>query len=419
MRDHVDGGPYQVRCSHFVQIGAEFQEADIRSALPAGYDPASGMTGGYCVYRAETGWAITPYSAGFFWIDVDGLDSPAGAKGRCFVAAWYSEKAGAAFCGPGSHFVAGTPYSFVAGDETVATAGGADGPAFRIAARANGNCVSRSGVHNYVEMRQGQRVGRTVAYSHDATPVEPVRVEILKQPPPPLRLLQPKRLLWGYQSFNMVLTLGVTNTIEDDEGTAARDAASQVSLLSRVGRAAILLGPTGELIFMNEIAEEYLGDGLKLTNGRLLPAHRADEPALRELISAASQADADRLGLRPVGLRRPSGKNPLLIQAIPFPRGGAMLSAAPVHAVALLVTDPDRDTERNPTAALAVLGLTQAEARIAAAVGGGLAPRDVALRLGYTEATVRSALNLVYGKLGIHRQSELARIVSRLETLGI
>lgn len=419
-RDQVSGGPYQVRCSHFVQVGVEFDETDVRSALPAGYTPASGMTGGFCVYRAENGWAITPYSAGFAWIDVDGLDSPAGARARCFIASWYSEKAGAAFSLPGSRLRIGVPYPLTSDGITTASAGGPEGMAFRISVRPNGAPPeARSGVHNYVDMAHDRRVARTVAFSHDGTSVDPVAVEILRDPPPPLRLLRPKRLAWGVQSLDMVLTLGMTTLIDAENAAHAKDAVTQVGLISRLGRAAILVGRMSELIFINSIAEGFIGDGLRLIAGRLLPAYREDEAGLRRLVLSASRPETDRLALSPVALRRPSGKNPLLIQAIPFPSGGAALGEATVDAVALLVTDPDRSVDRDPVEALIVLGLTRAEARIAAAVGAGLPPREVARRIGNTEATVRSTLNQVYGKLGIHRQSELARIVHRLETLGL
>jgi DNA-binding CsgD family transcriptional regulator len=64
--------------------------------------------------------------------------------------------------------------------------------------------------------------------------------------------------------------------------------------------------------------------------------------------------------------------------------------------------------------ALELLGLTPAEARIAALVGGGESPREAADALGVTYNTVRSSLKLVFDKLGVGRQSELARVVARL-----
>ena len=63
-------------------------------------------------------------------------------------------------------------------------------------------------------------------------------------------------------------------------------------------------------------------------------------------------------------------------------------------------------------------GLTAAEARVAACVGGGLAPKEAAAKLGTSWNTVRFQLRQVYAKTRTSGQSELARLVQRQE-LGI
>uniref|UniRef100_UPI0035AD8611 helix-turn-helix transcriptional regulator n=1 Tax=Devosia sp. TaxID=1871048 RepID=UPI0035AD8611 len=72
----------------------------------------------------------------------------------------------------------------------------------------------------------------------------------------------------------------------------------------------------------------------------------------------------------------------------------------------------------DPSATLELLGLTPAEARLASEVGNGLSPKQAATRLGITTNTARSTLQVIYEKLGIGKQSELARIVTRLEVFG-
>lgn len=47
-----------------------------------------------------------------------------------------------------------------------------------------------------------------------------------------------------------------------------------------------------------------------------------------------------------------------------------------------------------------------------------MSARQAADVLAITENTVRSTLKLVYGKLGIGKQSELARILARLDGFG-
>jgi DNA-binding CsgD family transcriptional regulator len=107
----------------------------------------------------------------------------------------------------------------------------------------------------------------------------------------------------------------------------------------------------------------------------------------------------------------------LIVQAIPLcggPKGGidAMLLAAPTALV--VVVDPDAEESRSPAEALRLLGLTPAEARVAALIGGGHSRSEAAETLGISEWTAREALKRVYSKLDIARQSELVRLVHRL-----
>ena len=66
---------------------------------------------------------------------------------------------------------------------------------------------------------------------------------------------------------------------------------------------------------------------------------------------------------------------------------------------------------------LQLFGLTGAEARLAALVGVGHAPRGAAAELRISEHTARSTMKTVYDKLGINKQSELGHLVARLQYL--
>jgi DNA-binding CsgD family transcriptional regulator len=50
-------------------------------------------------------------------------------------------------------------------------------------------------------------------------------------------------------------------------------------------------------------------------------------------------------------------------------------------------------------------------------IGGGASPREAAAKLDISENTARTTIKLVFDKLRIGKQSELARIVSRLEMI--
>lgn len=79
----------------------------------------------------------------------------------------------------------------------------------------------------------------------------------------------------------------------------------------------------------------------------------------------------------------------------------------------LMVLNPSHSAYPRLTTALQALGLTPAQAKVALAVGGGQSPREAAEALGLSEATVRTTVKHLYAKLGIDRQSQLARLVAR------
>jgi DNA-binding CsgD family transcriptional regulator len=114
---------------------------------------------------------------------------------------------------------------------------------------------------------------------------------------------------------------------------------------------------------------------------------------------------------------------PLLLQAIPFRRsngdgdGIERLLFGPASVLVILV-DPEQEHEQSPIVALRLIGLTLAEARIAALIGSGHSRKEAAEHLGISEWTAREALKRVFAKLGISRQGELVKLVYRLSVLA-
>jgi len=70
---------------------------------------------------------------------------------------------------------------------------------------------------------------------------------------------------------------------------------------------------------------------------------------------------------------------------------------------------------RDPIDLLRSMGLTPAEARLAALIGKGLTARSAAQELRISEHTARSTLKQVYGKLGIRKQAELGHFIARVQ----
>src|SRR5690242_18174068 len=84
--DQIQPPPYQIAGVNGVSIGVVWDEGAIRKALPPGVEPVKGMTGGINIYSAERGYVIGPYSAAYFYVDVEGFDSPEGIRGRWMLA---------------------------------------------------------------------------------------------------------------------------------------------------------------------------------------------------------------------------------------------------------------------------------------------------------------------------------------------
>jgi hypothetical protein len=81
--------PYLIAGSNHVFVGVVWDEASIRQALPPGITPVKEMTGAINIYQTGGSYAFGPYQSAYFWVDIEGFDSPDGAKGRWMLAGVY------------------------------------------------------------------------------------------------------------------------------------------------------------------------------------------------------------------------------------------------------------------------------------------------------------------------------------------
>jgi hypothetical protein len=94
--DEVLPPPYEVTGANGVGLAVVWDEAAVRKVLPHGIEPVKGMTGGINIYSVEHGYGIGPYSAAYFYVDIEGFDSPQGIKGRWMLAGVYGPDANTA-----------------------------------------------------------------------------------------------------------------------------------------------------------------------------------------------------------------------------------------------------------------------------------------------------------------------------------
>lgn len=173
----------------------------------------------------------------------------------------------------------------------------------------------------------------------------------------------------------------------------------------------------GHVVAMNAGAQDLVGDGMTISQRRLNLASNLDHDRLEVLLSKAFAGEL--VDLACMVLPRPSGMRPLLLQIASLTHEGIVDDLASDPAlVLLLVFDLDRREATSCSAGLRALGLTPAEAAVAALVGAGLSPADASGRLGIKVLTVRTHLKAIFNKLGLQRQGDLVRIVSNLGMLS-
>lgn len=177
--------------------------------------------------------------------------------------------------------------------------------------------------------------------------------------------------------------------------------------------AAVLIGRRGRAIRMNRRAEAAVGRDFSLRQGRVAvddgPGNRLLEGHIAQcLLAGGSPWEYDPV---PVVVPRRT-RRPLLIRVTPI-EGAARDVLQDAKAIASIV-DPEQE-RNNPVGLLRrAYGLTEAEARVAVAIGRGSDLFEIAGRHGVSIETIRAQLKLAFAKTHTRRQGELAALVARL-----
>ncbi len=184
--------------------------------------------------------------------------------------------------------------------------------------------------------------------------------------------------------------------------------AALLEILDRQAQAVVIVSNDGHPLHANRHASQLLGT---LSQGHRDPLRPASAEEADRFRAALRLCSAGKLDTQAVyfSLPRQDRAWPIIAELAP----AAPSLAGPGTALVML-SDPMKSAAVEDPSVLQLLGLTAAEARIAAVVGSGLPPRETAMQLGLQESTVRSALKLIFAKLGIGRQAELVQIVARM-----
>ena len=414
-RTGVPSPPYHLRDINAVFSMCAFTRSSVAALLPEGLDPSDSGTGVFGFYQVERGWGIAPYTAFYCGLEVKGFDSPDGSPGVFIRNGYFSGLAAEAFHSLYNSYAVpgGSRLTWVDG---VATAEGfrdPDRPEYRMVARA---VPVETGLFTAINRNlglnsAGQLTSCLIALSASYQPIEVTSLTALSDAADSLSSLEIKTVLWSVRMFDMAITFSPPRLLSDSEGRVDTDtqAVNLLATFAQLGRAAAILDQQGNVLHLNGAAERLASEKrLRLRQGSLVDI---DAPRLAQLIASITPARGEGpSGVSESVLLGTGVAGPLILQIMPI----AEAVAGP-GALLALFSDPAQPDRRDTIPALRLLGLTEAEARIAAAVGGGLSPKDAAEALQLSPNTVRSTLKVVFGKLGIGRQAELAKIVTRIE----
>ena len=178
------------------------------------------------------------------------------------------------------------------------------------------------------------------------------------------------------------------------------------------GEAAVLLDAGGRVVDANAEAEALIGRDLLRHGRRLVAADPQAREPLQRLIDSACSGDY------PTALQKvvlPSKTGSLLIARAAPVKGAARDLFGDAAVVLVLSVEPGMRAPPSETALAAIFDLTPGEARVAALVARGMAPRAVADRLGVSYSTVRFHLKAIMPKADVRRQAEF---VAKVASLG-
>jgi DNA-binding CsgD family transcriptional regulator len=170
-------------------------------------------------------------------------------------------------------------------------------------------------------------------------------------------------------------------------------------------------------VYINGAAEQILrsDDGLQIDNGHLKAEARCADARLESSIARASDLNGPDIWGGSFLCARPSGRRPYVLHVLPLEPNSV---AAPQNGRAMvIIVDPERQPEPPATLLRHLYDLTKGEAQVALLVmrGAGLTP--IAEELSVSLTTVKTHLQHVFDKTGVHRQAELVRLLLTLDPL--
>jgi DNA-binding CsgD family transcriptional regulator/PAS domain-containing protein len=174
-----------------------------------------------------------------------------------------------------------------------------------------------------------------------------------------------------------------------------------------LGQAVAVLDAEARPLAMNAEFRALLHGGwFVYRHAAMLPAGNEAAQRFATIVAATATGAAGAVPGGEVVLRHPERHAVLVARILPHAR--------PRSAALVVIHDPAHATPPSPDTLREALGLTRAEAALAAALAEGESVAHHAARRGVSLATVKTQLAALFGKTGTVRQAELVALLLRM-----
>ncbi len=180
----------------------------------------------------------------------------------------------------------------------------------------------------------------------------------------------------------------------------------------RLAAALIGVDEHGRTLFANEAARRLSArnDGIGLDrDGRPYAVDRAANQRLAQLVRDVASGGAGGV----VRVPRPQGKTAYVLMVAPLAlEDGVEAGGGRSRGTVFVIHDPLYRSPPLPQRVAEMFGLPLGSATLVAALAAGEDLKDYAERCGISMNTVRFHLKTAYARTGVHRQSDLVRIIT-------
>lgn len=219
---------------------------------------------------------------------------------------------------------------------------------------------------------------------------------------------------WSFENVERIerLVPHVAHFVQVQQALAAADARGDAlaALLDRTGLGVLHLDGRGRVLEANERARRVLAEADCLTqrSGQLHACARHEDLQLGRLLTACcDRGVGGSMALWGSGGLRAAS---LILHACPVSVDRTSIETQRV-VTQVLLTESGSGGPIDPGPIAAAHGLTPTEAKIAALLAEGRTVSEIVASTGRKESTVRWHVRNLHSKLGVHRQTDLVRLV--------